>query len=68
MLKYISELSHSVGVCWYIMYLLETNPNLLHKVCKDVDIHILSHLLEDEPIPHAQLSTANGNMFLLKRQ
>ena len=53
MQKYISELSHSVGVCWYIMYLLETNPNLLHKVCKDVDIHILSHLLEDEPIPHA---------------
>ena len=39
---------------------------MLHEVCKDVDIDILSHLLEDEPVSHAQLGTADGNMLLLK--
>ena len=61
------ELSHSVSVYWYVMHLLKSSPNLLHEVCKDVDIDILSHLLEDEPVSHAQLCTADGNMLLLKR-
>ena len=60
------ELSHSVSVYWYVMHLLKSSPNLLHEVCKDVDIDILSHLLEDEPVSHAQLCTADGNMLLLK--
>ena len=60
------ELSHSVSVYWYVMDLLKSSPNLLHEVCKDVDIYILSHLLEDEPVSHAQLGTADGNMLLLK--
>ena len=60
------ELSHSVSVYWYVMDLLKSSPNLLHEVCKDVDIDILSHLLEDEPVSHAQLGTADGNMLLLK--
>ena len=61
------ELSHSVSVYWYVMHLLKSSPNLLHEVCKDVDIDILSQLLEDEPVSHAQLGTADGNMLLLKR-
>ena len=61
------ELSCSKSVNWYIMHLFESSPNLLHEVCKDVDINILSHLLEDEPVTHAQLGTADGNMLLLKR-
>ena len=60
------ELCHSVSVYWYVMDLLKSSPNLLHEVCKDVDIDILSHLLEDEPVSHAQLGTADGNMLLLK--
>ena len=51
---------------WYVMHLLESSPHLLHEVCKDVDIDIFSHLLEDEPVSHAQLGTADGNMLLLK--
>ena len=60
------ELCHSVSVYWYVMDLLKSSPNLLHEVCKAVDIYILSHLLEDEPVSHAQLGTADGNMLLLK--
>ena len=61
------ELSRSKSVYWYIMHLLESSANLLHEVCKDVDINILSHLLEDEPVTHAQLGTTDGNMLLLNR-
>ena len=60
------EFGRSECVYWYVMHLLEGSPHLLHEVCKDVDIDIFSDLLEDEPVSHAQLGTADGNMFLLK--
>ena len=49
------------------MHIFEGSPNLPYEVCKDVDIYILSHLLEDEPVSDAQLGTADGNMLMLKR-
>ena len=61
------EISHSIRVEMYIMHRSEGSPNLLHEICEDVDIYILSHLLEDEPVSHTQLGTADGNMLLLKR-
>ena len=61
-----SNLEFSRSMCvWYVMHLLESSPHLLHEVCKDVNIDIFSHLLEDEPVSHAELGTADGNMFLL---
>ena len=61
------EISHSIRVKMFIMHRSEGSPNLLHEICKDVDIYILSHLLEEKPVSHTELGTADGNMLLLKR-